>query len=49
MPTAAGTMRAKTARRPPVMRRWKAAVWPVDQRSARSGVTTDMTVTAMIP
>ena len=40
-------MSARTARRPPVMRCRKAARCPVDQRSARSGVTTDMTVTAI--
>ena len=49
MPTAAGMMRARTARRPPVMR-FKNAVWcPVDHCCARSGVTTDITVTATMP
>ena len=49
MPTADGMMRARTARRPPLMRWRKAVRCPVDQRSARSGVTTDITVTAMMP
>ena len=49
MPTAEGMMRASTARRPPVMRCRKASRCPVDHFSARSGVTTDMTVTAMMP
>ena len=50
MPTAEGMMRASTARRPPVMRRRKArpaARWTT--AAARSGVTTDMTVTATMP
>ena len=42
-------MSARMARRPPVMR-FKNAVWcPVDHCWARSGVTTDMTVTATMP
>ena len=49
MPTAEGMMRARTARRPPVMRCRKAAWCPVDHCCARSGVTTDMTVTATMP
>ena len=49
MPTAEGMISARTARRPPVMRCRNAVCWPVDQRSARSGVTTDITVTATMP
>ena len=49
IPTAAGMMRASMARNPPESRARKAARCPVDQRSARSGATTDMTVTATIP
>ena len=49
MPTAEGMMSARTARRPPVMRCRNSGRCPVDQRSARSGVTTDITVTATMP
>ena len=49
MPTAEGMTRARTARSPPVMRWRKGSVWSVDHFSARSGVTTDMTVTAITP
>jgi hypothetical protein len=37
------------ARQPPERRARKAVVFPVDHCSARSGVTTDMTVTATMP
>ena len=49
IPTAEGMMSASTARRPPVIRCRKASRWPVDHFSDRSGVTTDITVTAMMP
>ena len=49
MATAAGIIRANMARSPVDRRARKAAVWPVDHCSARSGVTTDMMVTATIP
>ena len=49
MPTAAGMMRASMARQPVESRARKAVVCPVDHFSLRSGVTTDMMVTATIP
>ncbi len=49
IPTADGMMRARTARSPPVVRCRKGPFFPVDHFSAKSGVTTDMMVTATTP